>query len=188
MATGWTIRHSLMPLQFKDLMKVTEKLQFIDPTFRHSCLLPSSSPLIKILERSVQTLRLFNFPVTFIKSLNQCSIKPCLKAKYVFTRTSVATVCAITTQLAWLDLRTRDTNVCIRLVTRGNIVKKVRATMRCIKHIYYYMYASVLQPFKFFYTVSLHMSYEHLRFVYNTLYPFVSFRVVYRALIICFRY
>ena len=32
-------------------------------------------------------------------------------------------------QLAWLDLRTRDTNVCIRLVTRENIVKKVRATV-----------------------------------------------------------
>ena len=32
-------------------------------------------------------------------------------------------------QLAWLDLRTRDTNVSIRLVTRENIVKKVRATV-----------------------------------------------------------
>ena len=32
-------------------------------------------------------------------------------------------------QLAWLDLRTRDTNVCIRLVTRENIVEKVRATV-----------------------------------------------------------
>ena len=88
-------------------------------------------------------MRLCNFPVTSIKSLNQYRIKPCLKAKYVFTRTNVASVCAITTQLAWLDLRTRDTNVCIRLVTRENVVKKVRATMRCIKHIYYYMYASV---------------------------------------------
>ena len=34
MATRWTIRHGLMPLWFKDLMNITEKLQFIDPTFR----------------------------------------------------------------------------------------------------------------------------------------------------------
>ena len=33
--------HGLMLLWFKDLMNVTEKLQFIDPTFRHSCLVPS---------------------------------------------------------------------------------------------------------------------------------------------------
>ena len=38
MATRWTIRHDLMLLWFKDLMNVTEKLQFIDPTFRHSYL------------------------------------------------------------------------------------------------------------------------------------------------------
>ena len=42
MATRWTIRHGLMPLWFKDLMNITEKLQFIDPTFRRSCLVPSS--------------------------------------------------------------------------------------------------------------------------------------------------
>ena len=36
------MRHGLMLLWFKDLMNVTEKLQFIDPTFRHSCLVPSS--------------------------------------------------------------------------------------------------------------------------------------------------
>ena len=42
MATRWTIRHSLMLLWFKDLMNVTEKLQSIDPTFRHSCPVPSS--------------------------------------------------------------------------------------------------------------------------------------------------
>ena len=34
--------HSLMLLWFKDLMNVTEKLQFIDPTFWHSCLVPWS--------------------------------------------------------------------------------------------------------------------------------------------------
>ena len=33
--------HGLMLLWFKDLMNVTEKLQFIDPTFRHFCLAPS---------------------------------------------------------------------------------------------------------------------------------------------------
>ena len=31
-----------MLLWFKDLMNVTEKLQSIDPTFRHSCPVPSS--------------------------------------------------------------------------------------------------------------------------------------------------
>ena len=35
MATRWTIRHGLMLLWFKDLINVTEKLQFIDPKFRH---------------------------------------------------------------------------------------------------------------------------------------------------------
>ena len=37
MAIKWTIRHGLMLLCFKDLMKVTEKFQFIDQMFRHSC-------------------------------------------------------------------------------------------------------------------------------------------------------
>ena len=36
------VRHGLMLLWFKDLMNVTEKLQFIDPIFRHSCLVSSS--------------------------------------------------------------------------------------------------------------------------------------------------
>ena len=40
-ATRWTITHGLMLLWFKDLMNVTEKLQFKDPTFGHSYLLPS---------------------------------------------------------------------------------------------------------------------------------------------------
>ena len=35
MATRWTIRHGLMLLWFKDLINVTEKLQFIDPKFGH---------------------------------------------------------------------------------------------------------------------------------------------------------
>ena len=46
MATRKTIRHGFVLLWFKDLMNVTEKLHLIDPTFRHSCLVPSSSPLI----------------------------------------------------------------------------------------------------------------------------------------------
>ena len=41
MATRWIIRQNLMPLQFKDLMNVTKKLQFIDPMFQHSFLVPS---------------------------------------------------------------------------------------------------------------------------------------------------
>ena len=31
-----------MLLWFEDLMNVTEKLQFIDPMFQHSCQVPSS--------------------------------------------------------------------------------------------------------------------------------------------------
>ena len=42
MTTRWTNRHGLMLFLFEDLMNVTEKLQFIDPMFRHSCLVPSS--------------------------------------------------------------------------------------------------------------------------------------------------
>ena len=42
---------------FKDLMNVTEKLQFIDYTFRHSCLVPSSG-VMRAPDRSVETLGL----------------------------------------------------------------------------------------------------------------------------------
>ena len=42
LATMWTIRHGFMLLWFKDLVNVTEKLQFIDPTFQDYCLVPSS--------------------------------------------------------------------------------------------------------------------------------------------------
>ena len=75
-ATRWTIRHGLMLLWFKDLMNVTEKLQFIDPTFRHSCLVPSLSSLIKC--RNFGTMNC-KCSVTSIKSLSQSSIKACLK-------------------------------------------------------------------------------------------------------------
>ena len=66
-ATSWTIGHGLMLLWLKDLMIVTEKLQFIDLTFRHSCVVPSSGvealhqgwkPVMKALDRSVETLGL----------------------------------------------------------------------------------------------------------------------------------
>ena len=49
------------------LQIVTEKLQFIDPTFRHFCLVPSLRastpdeefpPLMKTLDKSVETLGL----------------------------------------------------------------------------------------------------------------------------------
>ena len=39
------IRHGLMLLWFKDLINVTEKVQFIDPMSGHSCLVPSSGML-----------------------------------------------------------------------------------------------------------------------------------------------
>ena len=42
MTTRWTNRHGLMLFLFEDLMNVAEKLQFIDPMFRHSYLVPSS--------------------------------------------------------------------------------------------------------------------------------------------------
>ena len=42
LANRWTTRHGLMLLWFKDLVNVTEKLQFIDPTFRYPCLVPLS--------------------------------------------------------------------------------------------------------------------------------------------------
>ena len=80
-ATRWTIRHGLMLLWFKDLMNVTEKLQFIDPTFQHSCLVSSSSPLMNALDRSVERLGLWivTSRLHSLKSLSQSSIKTCLK-------------------------------------------------------------------------------------------------------------
>ena len=41
-----------MLLWFKDLMNVTEKLQSIDPTFRHSFLVPSSG-VILLLQQEI---------------------------------------------------------------------------------------------------------------------------------------
>ena len=80
-ATRWTIRHGLMLLWFKDLMNVTEKLQFIDPTFQHSCLVSSSSSLMNALERSVERLGLWivTSRLHSLKSLSQSSINTCLK-------------------------------------------------------------------------------------------------------------
>ena len=72
MAIRWTIRHGLMRLWFKDLMDVTETLQFIDPTFRHSCLDEGTRQEC----RNVGSMNCY-FSVTFIKSLNLSSIKPC---------------------------------------------------------------------------------------------------------------
>ena len=37
-------------------MNVTETLQFIDPIFRHSCLVHSSGVMMKTLDRRVETL------------------------------------------------------------------------------------------------------------------------------------
>ena len=72
MATRRTIRHGLMLLWLKDLMNVTETLQFIDPTFRHSCLDEGTRQEC----RNVGSMNC-NFSVTFIKSLNLNSHKPC---------------------------------------------------------------------------------------------------------------
>ena len=63
-ATRWTIRHSLMRLWFADLMNITEEGTIHRPN----------------VSRSVETLGLWIVTslVTFIKSANQSSIKPCL--------------------------------------------------------------------------------------------------------------
>ena len=81
-ATRWTIGHGLMLLWLKDLMIVTENLQFIDPTFRHSCLVPSSEVEARNEGtrqkcRNVGSMNC-NFSIAIIKSLNRSSIKPCL--------------------------------------------------------------------------------------------------------------
>ena len=83
MATRWTIRHGLMLLWFKDLMNVTEKLQFIEKVFEKTLTLwlfkilvtppqkkgqpisermkgplfkVSRSPLIKVPDKRAETL------------------------------------------------------------------------------------------------------------------------------------
>ena len=48
-----TIRHGLTELWFEDLTNVTEKLQFIDPTFQHSCLVPSSGVILMLQQEVV---------------------------------------------------------------------------------------------------------------------------------------
>lgn len=50
----------------------------------------------------------------------------CIEAR----RTSAAS-CATTMQLAWLDLRTRDTSVCVHLVTRENTAKRQELFCSC---------------------------------------------------------
>ena len=86
-ATRWTIRHGLMLLWLKDLMIVTEKLQFIDLTFRHSCVVPSSGVEARNEGNRQKCWNIgsmnWNFLVTIITSLNQSSIKPCLIIMFV---------------------------------------------------------------------------------------------------------
>ena len=51
---------------------------------------------------------------------------------FFLARTNVALTCAITMQLAWMDLQTRGTFVCVKLVTQENIAKLVRATNKLL--------------------------------------------------------
>ena len=90
-------------------------------------------------------------------------------------RTSVVSTCATTMQLAWLDLWTRDTSVCVHLVTRETTVKKVRVTLhvRSNNHVNYYNYASLLHPF-YHGLVCFHMCSNGLQVIY---YPTVLLRV-----------
>ena len=69
------LRLALMLLWLKDLMDVTEHLQFIVPKFRH--LIRDDSEGTRQECRNVGSMNC-NFSVAFIKSLNQSSIKPCL--------------------------------------------------------------------------------------------------------------
>ena len=64
-----------MLLWLKDLMDVTENLQFIVPKFRH--LIRDDGEGTRQECRNVGSMNC-NFSVAFIKSLNQSSIKPCL--------------------------------------------------------------------------------------------------------------
>ena len=83
-------RHGLMLLWLKDLINVTEKLQFIDPTIllytqKGPLVAVFRSPLMKVLDNSDLNVSSMNcnFSVTLIKSLNQSSIKPCLTVHLV---------------------------------------------------------------------------------------------------------
>ena len=119
-----------MLLWLKDLMNVTVKLQSIEPIFRHSSIVPSlrqvisekikgplvsatRSPLMKALDGSVETLGLWIVTLGYIhKSLNQDSIKPCLK-KYVSARNSHFL------KLSWL------TNECIFCFVLSLLISRV---------------------------------------------------------------
>ena len=78
-------------------------------------------------------------------------------------------------QLAWLDLRTRDTSVCVHLVTPENTAKKARVILlvRSNNYIGYYNYASLLHPF-YPGLVCFDMSSDDIRVIY---YPTVLRRV-----------
>ncbi|PFX15364.1 hypothetical protein AWC38_SpisGene20420 [Stylophora pistillata] len=78
-------------------------------------------------------------------------------------------------QLAWLDLRTRDTSVCVHLVTRETTVKKARVILhlRSNHHVSYYNYSSFLHSC-YHGLVCLDMSSDDLRVIY---YPTVLLRV-----------
>ena len=65
------VRHGLMLLWFKDLMNSTEKFQFIDPTFRHSWLVPSSGDF---LGNSVLLAPLFPKPTNKTEALLSYSV------------------------------------------------------------------------------------------------------------------
>ena len=53
--------HGLMLLWFKDLMNVTEKLKFMDPTFRPSCLVSSVSGKVGVkLKNNFQCQKLIS--------------------------------------------------------------------------------------------------------------------------------
>ena len=75
MTTKWTIRHGLMLLWSTDLMNVTEEATIHRPNV--STLLSSA---FQALDKNVETLGLWIVAssVTFIKSVDQSSIKPCL--------------------------------------------------------------------------------------------------------------
>ena len=62
----------------------SEKRQLISDRTKGPLVATFRSPLMKALDGSVETLglRILTSSVTFIKSLNQSSIKPCRKSDY----------------------------------------------------------------------------------------------------------
>ena len=83
MATRWTIRHGLMLLWFKDVMNVTKKLQFIDPTFWHSSVDFAMSFIHRINDYLINsdTVVIILRACTFYNTVVDASVRFCLDCR-----------------------------------------------------------------------------------------------------------